>query len=416
LTTDKFCIIFAYYCFHSFWFYPGPLNRGFFNMKCSNVFSRILSGYLDGKTLIVNRGGSSSTKSYSTLQFLILLANKKKFLISVVSETWPHLSRGVYTDFLNILKNEGMYDEKYHNKTDHSYQFGHGKIEFFSVDAVSKVHGPRRQILFINEANNVSFDIYTQLEIRTEVCTFMDFNPTSPFWYNDLPPNENMIEIVSTYKDNPFLTEKIIRGIEAKRLVHPEWFRVYGLGEWGILAETIFTNWSQCEKIPKDSKFIGFGLDWGFTNDPTAIIEVRMQDGELFLRELCYETDLTNRDVIKKLEEVGVVRGIDDIIADSNEPKSIHELKTNGWLIRPAPKGKDSINNGIDILKQYKINITSDSVNLIREFRTYRWMTDKITGKTINKPIGGQDHGIDAIRYVASAKLNKTRKFLRQWN
>ena len=141
-----------------------------------------------------------------------------------------------------------------------------------------------------------------------------------------------------------------------------------------------------------------------------------MQDGELFLRELCYETDLTNRDVIKKLEEVGVVRGIDEVIADSNEPKSIHELKTNGWLIRPAPKGKDSINHGIDILKQYKINILSDSINLIREFRTYRWMTDKITGKTINKPIGGQDHGIDAIRYVALAKLNKKRIFLRQWN
>jgi phage terminase large subunit len=225
-----------------------------------------------------------------------------------------------------------------------------------------------------------------------------------------------MIEIVTTYKDNQFLSEKIVKGIEAKQFTHPEWWRVYGLGEYGQISETIFTNWKQIDKIPEDSKLIGYSTDFGFTNDPTAIVEVRMQDGNIYLKELVYELGLTNRDISKKYEECGIIRGFDDIIADSAEPKSIHELRQAGWHVIKAPKGPDSINKGIDIMKQYPIFITADSINLIKEFRMYRWDKDKHTGKTINKPVGVLDHGIDGVRYVCLAKLNKKKRFLKQWN
>lgn len=385
-------------------------------MDTTMTFHKLIKAYTDGNELIVMRGGTSSGKSYAILELLILIAHKHKVLISVVSETWPHLSKGCYHDFLEILKGDDLYDERFHNKTEHSYQFLNGKIEFFSCDSPSKVHGPRRDILFINEAVNISYEIFTQLDVRTDKCTIIDFNPCHEFWLQDIPPTEKMVEIVTTYKDNKFLSQKIIKGIEAKQFTHPDWWKVYGLGEYGIISETIFTNWKQCDKIPIDAKLIGFSTDFGFTNDPTAVVEVRMQDGAIYLKELVYETGLTNRDISKKYEEVGICRGMDDIIADCAEPKSIHELRQAGWNVHPSPKGPDSIIKGLDIMMQYQIFITAESINLIKEFRMYRWQRDKISGKMINKPIGGLAHGIDGVRYVCLKKLNKKKRFLKQWN
>lgn len=394
-------------------------------MDTTNVFARNLTAFLEKKPdgtwpknhIIVNPGGTSSSKTYSILQLLILIAHRRKYHISVVSETMPHLKKGALKDFLKIIQDEGIYDEKMHNKSDNIFQFNNGKIEFFSADTPGKVHGPRRDILYVNEAINVPWEIFDQMNIRTSICTFIDFNPCSEFWCHEyLPPSDNITWIHSTYKDNRFLPRKIVDGIEAKKDKFPEWWKVYGLGEVGRVEGVIYDNWKQVPAIPKDAKRLGFGLDFGFSNDPTAIVEVFMQDGEIWVREVLYETGLTNRDLSKRMEEVGIVRGIDEIWADSAEPKSIKELKDAGWLIRGASKGPDSIRKGIDLVRQYPINVTSDSLNVIRELRYYKWQRDKMTGKPINKPESGWDHLMDALRYLCVMKLKRPRKFLKQWN
>ncbi|MCK9220214.1 MAG: phage terminase large subunit [Bacteroidales bacterium] len=393
-------------------------------MDVTNVFERNLKAFLAGNTLIINPGGTSSSKTYSLIQLLIMIAHRRKYTISVVSETMPHLKKGAMKDFLDVMKGEGLYDEKYHNKSDNVYQFNNGKIEFFSADTPSKVHGPRRDILYVNEAINVPWPIYDHMNIRTNICTFLDFNPCGEFWAHErLQPGKDekgndkgIIWLHSTYKDNQFLPDKIIKDIESREFTDPEWWKVYGLGEIGRIEGAIFENWKQVPEIPKDAKRLGFGLDFGFSVDPAVIVEVFMQDGELWVRELLYETGMTNRDLSKKMEEVGIVRGIDEIWADSAEPKSIKELRDAGWLIRGAAKGVDSVRKGIDVIKQYPINVTSDSLNMIREFRYYKWQRDKKTDKPILKPESGWDHCMDAFRYLCTSKLKKPRKFLRQWN
>ena len=394
-------------------------------MDTTNVFGRNLAAFLEKKPdgswpknhIIINQGGTSSSKTFSILQLLILIAHRRKYHISVVSETMPHLKKGALKDFMKIIQDEGIYDEKMHNKSDNIFQFNNGKIEFFSADAPGKVHGPRRDILYVNEAINIPWEIFDQMNIRTSICTFIDFNPCSEFWCHEyFPPSNNIIWLKSTYKDNRFLPQKIVEGIEAKKDKFPEWWKVYGLGEVGHIEGVIYDNWKQVSAIPKDAKRLGFGLDFGFSNDPTAIVEVFMQDGELWVRELLYETGLTNRDLSKKMEEIGIVRGIDEIWADSAEPKSIKELRDAGWFVRGASKGPDSIRKGIDLIRQYPINVTSDSLNLIRELRYYKWQRDKMTGKSINKPENGWDHLTDAMRYLCVMKLKKPRKFLKQWN
>lgn len=385
-------------------------------MRLTKVFEKNLDAWLEQKTLIINQGGTSSSKSFSIMQLLYLIAHKHKVLISIVSESYPHLRRGIMRDFFEFLKEEDLYIEACHEKTNNVYQCREGKIEFFSADSPSKVHGPRRDILFINECNNITFETYTQLEVRTKRCTFLDFNPTSPFWVLDLPQTDKTAWIHSTYLDNQFLSEKIVRSIESRRDTHPEWFKVYGLGQFGELQEMVFNNWKPVAEMPKDAKLLGFGLDFGFTNDPSVLVEVRMQEGIIYIKELLYETALTNRDLSLKFEKLGVVRGMDEIWADSAEPKSIKELKDAGWLIRGATKGPDSIRKGIDLMLQYPIRVTQDSINVINDFRYYRWQKDKFTGKPINKTEPGWDHGPDAARYLCMSKLGKKRKFLRQWN
>ena len=384
-------------------------------MNTTRLYHDNLKAFVDGKTTIINRGGTSSSKTFTILEILILLAHRRKYLISVVSETMPHLKRAALKDFMDIMKADDLYDEKLHNRTDNVFKFNEGSIEFFSCDSVIKVHGPRRDVLFIDECNNVPKEIYEQLNIRTKVCTFLSFNPTAPFWVCDIPRTDNVIEIVSTYKDNPFLGKKIVDEIEARKGDY-QWFSVYGRGEWGSLEGAIFHNWDQCPEIPKDAKLLGFGLDFGFSADPTAVVEVRMMDGEIYLREVIYRSGLLNRDISKELEAVGVVRGIDEIWADCADPKSIAELRGAGWVIRGAKKGLDSVNNGINIMKHFKIHVTADSINLIKELRNYKWQSDKFTGKAIDKPEDEWNHAIDATRYLMSTKLNKKKRFLRQWN
>ena len=399
-------------------------------MKLSKLFKNIASSF-KAKRFIVNQGGTSSGKTYSTLQFLIIWAmrSESKKLVSVVAESIPHLKRGAYRDFLKILMEAGLYREEYHNKTDFTYQLANFYFEFFSADNDAKLRGARRDVLYVNECNNISYDSFTQLEIRTREKIFLDFNPVSQFWVHTKILNmEKVAFIKSTYKDNvdhltgkPLLEQSIIDAIESRKPIFDEvgnlisgdeqFWKVYGLGEIGSLEGVIFNNWETCEQIPKFGKWTAYGLDFGFTNDPTAIIKVVYQGGELWVEELCFETGLTNPDIVKKLRSFGVGT-LEDIIADSSEPKSIAEIRRGGFrAIRGVKKGKDSINMGIDVMKRFKINIHKKSINLIDEFSNYQWTKTK-DGEYLNKPIDNYNHGIDAFRYVCFEKigLNKENK------
>ncbi len=407
-------------------------------MKLSKLFQKIAFAF---KTVrfIINQGGTSSGKTYSTLQFLILwaLRSNKRRLVSVVAESIPHLKRGAYRDFLKILMEAGLYREENHNKTDFTYQLGSFHFEFFSADNDAKLRGARRDVLYVNECNNISWDAFTQLEIRTREKIFLDFNPVSRFWAHTkiMLPGQSYEFIKSTYKDNidhltgePLLEQSIIDAIESRKPVYDSdgnlisgdehFWKVYGLGEVGSLEGVIFSNWQTVDSIPDDGKWIAYGLDFGFTNDPTAIIKVVYQGGQLWIEEMLFDTGMTNLDIVNKLKSIGV-GSLDDIIADSSEPKSIAEIKRGGFrACRGVKKGPDSINNGIDILKRYRINIHKKSVNLIDEFSNYQWMKTK-DGDYLNKPIDSYNHGIDAVRYVCFDKIGmnrQTRKGIKRRN
>ena len=407
-------------------------------MKLSKLFQKIAFVF-KAVRFIINQGGTSSGKTYSTLQFLIVwaLRSEKTKLVSIVAESIPHLKRGAYRDFLKIIMEAGLYREDDHNKTDFTYKLGTFHFEFFSADNDAKLRGARRDVLYVNECNNINWDAFTQLEIRTRYKIFLDFNPVSRFWVHTklMQPSNKYSFIKSTYKDNvdhltgkPLLEQSIIDAIESRKPVYDndgnlisgdeQFWKVYGLGEVGSLEGVIFSNWDTVDSIPSDGKWTAYGLDFGFTNDPTAIIKVVYQGGELWVEELCFEPGLTNPDIVNKLKSFGI-GPLDDIIADSAEPKSIAEIRRGGYrALRGVKKGPDSINNGIDILKRYKINIHKKSINLIEEFSNYQWMKTK-DGEYLNKPNDNYNHGIDALRYCVMEKIGmdrQTRKGIKRRN
>lgn len=346
-------------------------------------------------------GGTSAGKTYGILPILIDKAIKTPLLeISVTSESIPHLRKGALKDFLKIMKSTGRYIDSNYNRTLLTYNFSNGSyIEFFSADQEDKVRGPRRNILYINECNNINFETYHQLAIRTDLEIWLDYNPTHEFWiHTELGDDEDSEELTLTYKDNEALSESIIKEIEkAKEKAKTSsywdnWWKVYGLGQIGSLEGVVFNNWSVIDKIPEDARLIGLGLDFGYTNDPTAIIEVYKYNDTRILNEICYRTGMVNNDIAKELPNNIKVW------ADSAEPKSIEEIRRRGINISGAKKGKDSIMYGISTMQNQKYLVTSNSTNLIKEFRYYCWDKDK-NGKKLNKPIDKYNHGMDAVRY-----------------
>jgi phage terminase large subunit len=328
--------------------------------------------------------------------------------ISVVAETIPHLRRGALRDFLKIMDMVGMYKEDQYNRSSLIYTFKNGSyIEFFSADNSSKLRGARRDVLFINECNNVSWDSYYQLAIRTRKFIYLDYNPTEEFWVDSelLNTSDKDVQLlVLTYKDNEALEPSIVKEIEKARDKAAtsdywrNWWAVYGLGQIGKVDGLVFTDWSQIESIPTGAKYIGTGMDFGFTNDPTTVIDVYSQDGKLIIDEVVYETGLTNQAIYNRLKDEPKYKQ-KYIIADSAEPKSIAELQAMGLSVLGADK-TGGINSTIDVLQRYHIQITQRSVNTIKEFRSYKWQTDN-QNKVTNKPIDHMNHAIDALRYCA---------------
>lgn len=378
--------------------------------KVTKVFKESATAYRDGKRLIANRGGTRSGKTYSLMQFLVTLWQLVPNLaIDVVSESGPHLKRGCMKDFDDLLaENKIMPKLDYQqNLTDREYTFCNGSVlRFFSADDWGKVKGSRRDVLFINEANRINWETYRQLAVRTTKCIFIDWNPDAEFWFEmqGLRDREDTVQIVTTYKDNPFLGEQQIAEIESYKN-DPNWWKVYGLGEIGQLQGLVYTNWVQCVEIPSDARIVGYGIDFGFSNDPTAVIEVAIAHGDLWLDEKAYLHGLTNDKIANIVKPL-----VGPKVADSAEMKSIQELVNYGVRnIEPSIKGADSVRNGIQILQRYRIHVTQRSLNLIHELRNYKWEQDKITGELQNVPIDAFNHALDAVRYVAQNRLRQRR-------
>lgn len=373
------------------------------------------------KRVRIVQGGTSSSKTFTIIPLLIDYAIKNPGSeISVVSESVPHLKRGAIRDFTKIMMWSGNWRDDAFNKSDNAYTFSNqSRIEFFSAEQPDKLRGARRDVLFINECNNVPFESYQQLAIRTKKFIYLDYNPTHEFWvHKELKDDPDSDFIILTYKDNEALEPSIVTELEkakekAKTSAYWEnWWRVYGLGQTGSLEGVIFNNWKTTPTIPEGARLIGYGLDFGFSNDPTAIVAVYKWNELRVLDEICYRTGMLNSDIANLIPD-GV-----RVFADSAEPKSIEEIKRAGKMIEGAKKGKDSINYGIQLMQNQQYLITQQSTNLIKEFREYSWDTarpsDKLEeGARVNRPAKGQaDHGVDAIRYHEMSTLTQRKIYV----
>ncbi len=355
------------------------------------------------KRIRIVQGGTSASKTISILLYLIAYAqtDKTKTLTSIVSESIPHLKRGAIRDFKNIMQEHGYWKDDSWSVSDSTYTFETGsQIEFFSTDNGDKLRGARRDRLFMNEANNNTFDAFEQLEVRTKEFIILDYNPTNEFWaMTDVKGARDDVEfIILTYKDNEGLSKEIIESIE-QRKNRKGWWQVYGEGQLGEVEGKIYKDWLIVEEIPHEARLERRGLDFGYTNDPTAIIDIYYYNGGYIFDEVCYKKGMSNKqiaDTLKTLESDTLT------IADSAEPKSIDEIKLYDVNIQPAVKGPGSINQGIQFIQNQKISMTKRSANLIKEYRNYLWSTDK-NGAIINTPEGGLDHALDAVRYAMSS-------------
>ena len=353
-------------------------------------------------------GGSSAGKTLAILAILIdKCAREPGLSVSVVSESMPHLRRGAMRDFLNVMKATGRYRDNNWNRSNSIYHFTNGSyIEFFGVEDADKLRGARRNVLYMNEVNNIPEDAYTQLAMRTDKDIYLDYNPSHHFWIDNVKNGDESEELILTYKHNEALPQSVIKFLEDKRILAEtseywaNWCRVYLDGQQGRLDGVVFGDWDEVECIPSNAELIASGIDFGYTNDPSTLISVYKMDNELYLDEVIYKRGLTNSDLSYLIKQHGI-KGM--LIADSAEPKSIEELRRLGHSIQPAKKGPDSILNGIQILQQYKIHITKRSGNLKSELEGYTWKKD-INGNSLNQPIG-PDHCLDAVRYVGLNKL-----------
>jgi phage terminase large subunit len=362
----------------------------------------------------VVRGGTSAGKTFGILPLLIDKAMREPMLeISVVSESIPHLRRGALKDFLKIMMSLGRYKDDQFNKSTLKYNFQNGSyIEFFSADQPDKLRGARRNILYVNECNNIEFDAYYQMAIRTSGDIWLDYNPASTFWVDkEILTQPDVDFITLTYLDNEALSETIIKEIESAKTkaltstYWANWWQVYGLGQTGSLEGVCITDWNEID-LPADARILCAGMDFGYTNDPTTLVLMYKYNDAYIFDEVIYKKGLLNSEISNLLKSNNI---IDIIYADSAEPKSIAELKSYGHQVLPVSKGKDSITYGISLINQNKIYVTSRSKNLINELRNYIWLTDK-SGVKMNKPIDAFNHCVDAARYAIMSQLENPNK------
>jgi len=373
--------------------------------KTTKIFIENYNVYRSGKRRALNEGGTYSSKTYSILQLLIAIAQftKSKLLISVVSESLPHLRKGAIRDFFNILGEDQDNNSRY-NKTEHIYNFGNGIIEFFGADESDKIRGPRRDILFINEANNIPWETARGLDIRTKKFTFADWNPVSEFWAHEhwIKQPEN-VYIHSTYQDAlDVVPQEVIKNIESNKDKDPNWWNVYGLGKLGKIEGLVYPHFEIVKELPQGDYF--YGLDFGFSNDVTVLVKNVIIEDSLYSQELIYEVGLTNQNIGTRAEEVGVKKNYDEIFADSAEPKSIEEISLMGFNIKGVEKGPGSVEYRHQKVRQFKQYWTEDSIKCIKEQRNFRYIEDK-DGKPTDKTTHTWSHGMDSRDYAVIGKL-----------
>jgi phage terminase large subunit len=371
-------------------------------LNCGTLFK---ANYEAAEEIVINQGGSSSGKTYSILQVLFAKwANEPNIVITVVGQDIPNLKAGALRDALTIWQASKELQAITHsyNRSDRIFLSKYGSImEFKSFKDSQDAKSGKRDYSFFNEANGIPFDVFTEVRLRTRKQTFIDYNPNAEFWVHEhLIGRPNTKFIRSWHEHNPFLSQVMRDKIEGLKEVDEQLWRVYARGYTGKIEGLIFRNHNIVPEVPNDAEFICCGMDFGFTNDPSTLIEVYRYNGELYINQLLYSTGLTNQDIGNKLTELGFDRR-KQIVADSAEPKSIEELRRMGFNVQPAQKGADSIRASIDILKRFTINITANSTHTKKEFMNYKW-----SEKDNSQPIDCFNHCIDAIRYVALNKLS----------
>jgi phage terminase large subunit len=358
------------------------------------------------KKIIVEQGGTRSGKTYNILLWIIFsyCTNHRNKIITICRKTFPSLRATVMRDFFEILKKYSMYSEVLHNKSSSEYMLYNNLVEFISLDQPTKVRGRKRDLLFINESSELNFEDWQQLIFRTNGRIILDYNPSDEYsWiYDKVLSREDVDFFITTYKDNLFLDKTIVKEIERLRETDMQYWQIYGLGQKAISKSIIFT-YSESE-IPEDATLISHGIDYGYTNDSTALVAVYKKDYSLYIKELLYRTMMTSQDIHKEFKNLKLEGRV--IYAESSEPRLNDFLRRSGWNIRPTLKGKDSIVAGIDLLKRYKLFVTPDSKNLIHELRNYKWSKDK-TEKLTNIPIDKNNHLLDALRYATFNILSK---------
>jgi phage terminase large subunit len=362
----------------------------------------------------VVRGGTSAGKTFGIIPLLINDALVEPMLeISIVSESIPHLRRGALKDFLKIMMSLNRYKDDQFNKSTLKYTFQNGSsIEFFSADQPDKLRGARRNKLYVNECDNLTFDAYYQMAIRTDGDIWLDYNPVSKFWVDkEILTQPDVDFITLTYLDNEALSDSIIKEIESAKIkaltstYWANWWQVYGLGQTGSLEGVCITDWNEID-LPSDARILCAGMDFGYTNDPTSLVLMYKYNDAYIFDEIIYKKGLLNSEISNLLKANNIT---DIIYADSAEPKSIAELNSYGHNVLPVSKGRDSITYGISLINQNKIYVTSRSKNLINELRNYIWLTDK-SGVKMNKPIDAYNHAIDAMRYAIMSQLENPNK------
>jgi phage terminase large subunit len=370
-------------------------------LNTTNVFHK---AYGSNTRVTCLQGGTRSSKTYSLCQmFIVRCLESTGKVYSIIRKTLPACKGSVYRDFLNILKELDLYTQDNHNKSDLSYNLNGNLIEFLSVDNPEKLKGRKRHYAWLNEATEFTYEDYQQIIFRCTEQIYLDYNPSDPYsWiYDKVLTRDDCTFIKSTYLANPFLDKDTIAEIERLKEVDPEYWEVYGLGNVGSIQTMIFRNFNLVDEV--QGRLVGYGLDFGFTNSPSALVAVYQSDDNLYIKEMLYEKRLTNTDLANKLIEFKIDRQ-SEIIGDSAEPKTIEEIYRKGFNIKPAKKGA-GIHLGIDIMRRYKLHITKDSLNAIKEFRGYKWATDK-NGDVLNVPVKVNDHLIDATRYLCLNKLS----------
>jgi phage terminase large subunit len=347
-------------------------------------------------------GGTRSGKTYALLQWCIVQALSGKETITIVRKTIPSLKRTVMKDFKDVMMGLGIWNENDFNISDRIYNFyTDSQIQFISTDDAEKLRGLKSSILWLEEANEIDEESYFQLMIRTTGPIILSYNPTiSPYhWIRQMV---DCTRNFTTFRNNPYLEKTVVKAIEDLQRTNPKAWLVYGLGEYVSNEKAIF-EFNVVDFLPEDATFVAFGLDFGYSSDPTALASIWKMDNELYIMEHCYEKGLVTSDIDNMLRSV--VKGREEIWADSAEPRLIDELYRLGWNIRPVIKGKDSINFGIQVLQNYKLNIPKTCQNLTNEFYSYEWSSDRF-GKQLDKPVDFNNHLIDAARYAAMMRLS----------